>query len=197
MPASPQSSTRKDLFTENDLNSLKQGIDGYGVYSGLTATAGTGLQVVIATGSAYFAGTKVTKSSTTSVNLTAANATLPRRDIIVMNSSGTISAVDGTAALQNISGDSSFQLFDPYPPAVTSGSIILCEIFVGAGATSLSAGYILDKRVILDGDVLRSGENVVLKSGGTLSVYASDGVTLVFKIDESGNVSYKGRMIFL
>ena len=194
MPSSPQSSTRKDLFTENDLNSLKQGIDGYGVYSGLTATVGTGLQVVIATGSAYFAGTKVTKSSTTSVNLTAANATLPRRDIIVLASDGTISAVDGTAALQNVSGDSSFQLFDPYPPAVPSGKIILCEIFVGAAATSLSSPYILDKRVLLDGDVLRSGENVVLKSGGTLNVYASDGITLVFKIDESGNVFYKGRM---
>ena len=197
MAASPQSTTRLDQLNENDANSFKQGINGYGVYSGLVVSAGTGLQVSIATGSAYFAGTKVTKGVATALNLTAADATDPRRDIIVLAPNGTISAVDGAAAGVSPSGYTKFQLWTPYAQPVPAGSIILAEVYVAAGATSLAASDILDKRVLLDTDAVRSGENIVLKAATNLNVYASDGTTLLFTIDNSGNVGILGRVYTL
>jgi hypothetical protein len=197
MVASPQSTTRLDQLNENDANSFKQGIDGYGVFSGLAVSAGTGLQVSVATGSAYFAGTKVTKASPTLVSLTAADPTNPRRDIIVMNSSGTISAVAGTAAAATPGGYTKFQLWTPYAEPIPSGSIILGEVYVAATATSLVASDILDKRILLGSDTLRSGENIVLKAATNLNIYASNGTTLLFTIDDSGNVGILGRVYSL
>jgi hypothetical protein len=195
MPAAPQSISRKDLATKNDPNSIKQGIAGYGVCSGLAVSAGTGLQVSIASGNALFASTLVIKSGATTLNLTAADSTNPRKDIIVLASDGTISAVDGTAAAIYLPSDTKFQLLSPYPEAIPSGKIILAEVYVAAGATSLAASDINDKRVLLSGNYKIS--TVFSADANGITFKASDGTTTIAVLDDSGNWGIKGMQYTL
>jgi hypothetical protein len=192
MADAPQSSTRQDLFTENDPNIIRQGIKGYGVYSGLAPTAGAGLNIAIAAGSAYFDTVKVTKATSTNV-LIATGVTNPRRDIIVMDSAGTISVVQGTAAAVTVSGtDTKFQTFTPYPPPCPANSILIAEIYVAVGAASFAASDILDKRVLLNTNIVRTSEKIVLTTGVNVEFYAPDGTTMLMKLDADGNLYIKG-----
>ena len=189
MAAAPQSSTRKDLFTENDPNAIRQGIYGTGIYSGCATTPGTGLQVTVASGVVYLAGARTTIAGG---NLAIdAPAAYDRRDIVTIDSGGSLAIVKGTEATPD-AGNTSFQHYTPYPPALPSGSILLAEVYVAYGASSFTASDILDKRVLLDNKVVRTSEKIIMTAGQTIDFYASDGVTLLMRLDADGNLSIKG-----
>jgi len=188
MGAAPQSSARKDLFTENDPNSIRQGIYGTGPYSGCAPTPGSGLQVTIAAGVVYLAGVRtVIAGGNVSIDSETGN---DRCDIVTINSGGSLAVVKGTPGKS--AQDTTFQKYVPYPPTLPTGSILLAEVYISDGASSFASSDILDKRVLLDNKVVRTSEKIVMTAGQSIDFYASDGVTLLMSLDSDGNLSIKG-----
>lgn len=114
-----------------------------GVVSGCAVTAqGTpDMTVVVAAGTSMVAGVSATVSAG-NVTITAADATNPRIDLIVINSSGTKSATAGTAAA------------NPVMPAIPASSAVLAAVYVPANDTTIASNQITDKRVLITGRTL-------------------------------------------
>jgi len=88
-------------------------------------------------------------TSDTNVSLDAADATNPRKDLIIVDSSGTITKVTGTPEAANPSDKTGPETSAPKPPNIPSGAVVLAEIWVAAGATSITNSDITDRRVLL------------------------------------------------
>ena len=84
------------------------------------------------------------KTSTTNVVIETADVTNPRIDVIYINSSGVISVSKGTAKAAKPIGETTWQKWEePYPADLsTTDGIILAEIEVPAGVTSIVNAYI-------------------------------------------------------
>ena len=89
-------------------------------------------------------GTFGEKLTTTNVVIDAADATNPRIDVIYVNASGVVSVSKGTARAIKPTGESAWQKWEePYPADLSStAGIILAEVEVPAGATSIIDAYI-------------------------------------------------------
>ncbi len=137
---------------DNDIDSLCDALAGNGVISGLATTqkgAGADMSVDVVLGVYVANGTSVTKSGTTNVVITAAHATLPRKDIIIADSAGNITAVAGTEYAASPVGSTGPQTSAPVPPDITANKIILAEVWVPAAASTIINSYITDKRIVL------------------------------------------------
>ena len=124
------------------LNNLRVAAHGWGVVSGLTVSqraAGANMSVDVASGEAWINGTKITKGSTTNVVITAAHATYDRYDLVVINSSGTISVIAGTAAATSYANDYDLE---------SANAILLAEVEVPATDTTIETAQCTDKRII-------------------------------------------------
>lgn len=121
-----------------DFDIITAGIGGNGVVSGCAVSAQTpaAMAVDVASGSVRINDTDVAVSSG-SVNISAAHATLPRLDLIVVNDSGTLAVENGTAASV------------PQSPAIPADTVALAMVLVKAAVTTIVSGAITDKRVIL------------------------------------------------
>ena len=110
----------------------------WGVLSGLEVTENStpDMNVIVGSGSAIVNGTLVTKSTSTTVAITAADDTNPRITIITLNDSGNITATDGTPAA------------NPVPPDLPANNILLALIWVPAGATAIYNSNIYDRRLM-------------------------------------------------
>ena len=124
-----------------DFDILVQGVNGEGVVSGCAVTAqGTpNMTVAVASGVVRVGGLTVPVSAG-NVTITAAHATLPRFDLIAVNTSGVKSAAAGTAAATAVY---------PSGAAAAGTSVVLAAVYVPAAATSITSTRIEDKRVIL------------------------------------------------
>jgi len=184
----PQSSTRKDLFTENDPNTIRQGISGTGIWSGCAPSPGAGLKVTVASGVVYLAGVKTTYAGgDATIDAETGN---DRRDLVTINSGGSLAVVKGTPGTS--SNDTTFQKYTPYPPTLPAGSILIAEVYITDGATSFSASDILDKRILLDTKLVRTSEKIIMTAGQSIDFYASNGTDLLMSLDADGNLSIKG-----
>ncbi|GAI29478.1 unnamed protein product, partial [marine sediment metagenome] len=136
--------TANDLKSQEDAHTL-----GYGVVNGLKVvpTDPASMDVQVETGKAYVADTLVEKGAVTDLTVTAADPTNPRKDIVVCNSAGTLSIVAGTPEAALPGGNVGVYTLNPEPPSIPANSIILAEIWVPAGATSITGSEIYDKRV--------------------------------------------------
>ena len=107
-----------------------------GVLFGCAVTAqGTpDMTVAVAVGRVTVAGVGAAVTAG-NVTITAADATNPRFDLIVSNSSGTLSATAGTAAA------------NPVFPAIPATSVVLAAVYVPANDTTIAANQITDKRL--------------------------------------------------
>lgn len=120
--------------------------DGNGVLSGCQVTVDTGMTVTVASGTVVVNGVLVTVTGTT---VTAgAASTYDRRDIVVVNSSGTISIVAGTPCTTT-GWTRSTNSLPPVKPAIPSNSVILAELYVAYNTTSIASGNIIDKTAII------------------------------------------------
>jgi hypothetical protein len=99
------------------------------IQSGAVVTAGTGLSVSTSAGVLVREdGTSVTVGASANLALTTANATNPRIDLVVVdNSSGAVSKVDGVAAAT------------PIAPDPGAGKTVLAQVRVNATAVAPSA----------------------------------------------------------
>ena len=79
-----------------------------------------------------------------SVTHDAADATNPRMDMVVVSSAGAVSIVKGTATAESTS--------QTRPPlgTLTSGSLILCVVYITAGLSAIPDANLFDRRLMLD-----------------------------------------------
>lgn len=135
-----------------DIDVLAAGDNGSTVQTGCAVTphsSGASLNIDVAAGTVMLAGAVLAVSAQANKTIAAADATNPRRDLITINSSGTVIVTSGTAAAT------------PCLPSIPATSVVIAVVDVPANATSITANNITDKRV-LNGD---SGWQVV-GSGG-------------------------------
>lgn len=109
---------------------------GYGVVSGLDVAAQStpNMTLNVGPGVIYLpSGDRYALLGAT-IAVNAANATNPRIDIVYVSSAGVISYLAGTAAAS------------PTAPALSAGGVLLAEIAVAAGTSSITAANVTDKR---------------------------------------------------
>lgn len=179
-----------------DFDLLLNAIRRIGLTTGcqVTAQLTPDMTLGVAIGQIEQAGTRYQVASG-NVTITTANATNPRFDLVVADATGTKAVRTGTASA------------NPVFPALTTGDVVLAAVYVPAAVTAITAGMVVDKRVLLpptllsafgdgnDGVVNFDGTTTVLgmaPSGGTYSlsrdVYLDDGsqVSGTAKINTSG-----------
>lgn len=147
---------------QTDLDILVAGHNGIGVVSGcdVTAQGSPNMTVAVAAGTARIGGNLVTVAGG-NVTITAANATNPRFDLIVVDNSGAKSAVAGTAAASPIV---------PTHPGSTYAA--LATVYVPANDTAVNTNQITDKRVILEAWSFTTPVNA--QTGTTYTLVAGD-----------------------
>lgn len=118
-----------------DIDILVAALGGQGVVSGgaVTAQGSPDQTVAVAAGVARINGALVTVASG-NVNMSAADVTNPRFDLVVVNDAGTKSAVDGVAAAS------------PIFPAIPANSVVLAAVRRAANDNAIATAEIIDKR---------------------------------------------------
>lgn len=136
-----------------DIDILTAGHSATGVVSGcaVTAQGSPDMTVAVASGTVSILGVNQAVTSG-NVTITAAHATLARKDIVVVGNTGTKSVTAGTAAAQ------------PLKPAVPANSVVLAEVYVPAADPAVNTNQITDKRVIVGGVQSTSMRLLVRKS---------------------------------
>ena len=113
---------------------------GNGVISGLAVTergAGANMSVDVAAGDARADGTLRNFASVTNVVISTSDPSNPRKDLVVINSAGSIVILAGTPEAATPSGQVRRFTLTPSPADLTDGDMILAEMWVGAGVTSI------------------------------------------------------------
>lgn len=137
---------------DNLINAILHALQQNAVISGMAVTErseGANMSVDVAAGVYRASGTKVTKGSKTNVAIAAADATNPRKDIIVADSAGNITAVTGTPEAADPSNLTGPETLAPKPEDIPTGKIILAEVWVGAGVTQVNTADVTDRRVVI------------------------------------------------
>lgn len=124
-------------------------ISGIGVVSGCEVTADTpaSMDLDVAAGVVAFGLASVSVSAG-EVAIPAAHATLPRRDLIVVDNAGAKSVVQGTPAAVTTYADGDISGV-PVLPDLPANRVAIRAVDVPAGATSLTNSEHLDRRAII------------------------------------------------
>lgn len=132
-------------YYAEQMSSIFNGIITDGVFSAignaLMTVAGTGLQVIVKTGKAWFNGTWTLNDALLPLDITAADVSLNRIDAVILevNSSASVRA----NSIKVLKGTASA---NPQKPTLTNESLIhqyaLAYVTISAGATSISASNI-------------------------------------------------------
>ncbi len=137
------------ILSSSELDRDSAGVEGtfgWSTQSGaVTFTSGLTFAVALVSTGDYKVNSVVgTAYAGGNVVLDTQHPTLPRVDVIVITSSGAVSALTGTpAALTTISG--------PVPSTPTTAQLEIARIFVPASGTLLTAANITDRRHALAG----------------------------------------------
>lgn len=128
-------STFQSLLWQEYLDVLIAGLQGIDcVLSGLAITGGADMTPAVAKGSVLSNGVMFAVAAA-DVTITTANATNPRIDLIVVNSSGALAVRAGAAAAT------------PKPPARTANDVVIGAVYVPANDTAIGTSQIVDMRV--------------------------------------------------
>lgn len=144
-----------------DFDIIIEGFANIGVLSGCAVTSNnitpvspnTTLTNAIAVASGTISS-GITASATVtagSLTVTASNSTLPRFDLVVVNTSGTKSVRAGTPST------------NPVFPTPASNEIVLAAVYVPPSATTIAAGNIIDKRIFVVNPVVNGSNNVATR----------------------------------
>lgn len=121
-----------------------------GVTTGLGATVtGVDLTVTIGTGQCRNGGIMRDFTSTTAIDFTGdPDSSNPKKVLIVVNSSGTIVKRLGTAVAANPPTNVRRSTFHPDPPILTSGDLVLHEVWLDTSTTAILAADVSDRQVV-------------------------------------------------
>lgn len=128
----------QSILFSGDLDIVTAGIDAVDcVLSGgaVTAQGSPNMTVAVAKAAVMTNGVLKAVAANASVTISAANATFPRLDLVVIDSTGAIQVRAGTAAA------------NPKPPARTANDVVLAIVYVPANDTTISSDQIVDKRM--------------------------------------------------
>lgn len=166
-----------------DRNVIAQSLSGNGVVSGCgvsinTGTLGTGGNALtVGSGSIKFGSTAVSVSSQ-SLDLDTGDSSNPRKDVVYLNSSGTATVRKGQAEQAQPTGAVSRNAERPAPDEFDdfdSVGVPIAEVWVPAGATSVSSSDISDVRLApaaieKDGStILRDNESATITAPWTFN----------------------------
>jgi hypothetical protein len=175
-----------------DFTALQVTESGTGVVTGCGVTADTGLTVTVASGTVVVAGVLVAVTGTT-VTANAAS-TYDRKDIVVVNSSGTISVTEGTPCT-TAGWTRSTNALPPVKPAIPSNSVLLAELYIASTTTTITSGNIVDKTTPAVSTMyaptgLTGATTLTRYVGGTAGGPPTSGTFLAgdYVIDNSGNI---------
>ena len=186
-----QNDVQSILFQE-DLGIMISGLSGVDcVLSGCACTAqgSPDMTVAVAKGAVLSNGVMfpVTAGNAT---ITTANATNPRIDAVVVNSSGAKAVRAGTAAAA------------PKPPNRTANDVVLAYVFVPANDTTISTAQIVDKGISPPSPTLiyKATDAVTTNTAATVELLnkANNGVTIpsgMFKAGRILRVRMGGNML--
>ena len=155
-----------------DWAALTAGESSTGVINGCGVTQHTGsdMNVAVAAGNIFVnGGASIAVAAVTSLAIGAASAS-DRRDIVTVNSSGTVSVTAGTACgtagwTRNSSG------LPPVKPSIPANSVLLAEVYVAATTTVITtAANIIDKTLIIGVAPIQ----VTTQSGTTYTLALTD-----------------------
>lgn len=125
----------QSILFQEDLDVLLAGISGVDcVLSGLAVTGGADMTPAVAKG-AVLSNRVMFAVAAADVTITAADATNPRIDLIVVTSAGALAVRAGTAAAA------------PKPPARTANDVVIAQVYVPANDTAIATSQIKDRRV--------------------------------------------------
>ena len=157
-----------------DPNQLISALSGSSVISGLEVSTSSGMAVTIASGRAYVGGAPKEVSGT---NVTlSSGGSLPRKDIIWVNSDGVLQVSSGAPEEKDPTNANRFNLAVPSPPSLAGiVSTVIAEVFIDANQTSLTSADIRDRRVIIIGQGGQTEEYDNGDSGTSLEVYWNNG----------------------
>ena len=134
------------VLDQTDIAIMVAGIEQTGVVSGCGVTASTGsgsLAVTVASGVYQLSGVSYSFAGA-SINSGWTASAYDRRDIITINSSGTLTLVQGTPTTgANWFSSSSF--YPPVKPSIPAGSVVLAEVYIPGGISVLTQSDIVDK----------------------------------------------------
>jgi len=129
-------------WEHTDIAALIGGVNGDGVVSGLGVSESVtpAMTVLVASGSCEVGDVRYTEGSSQNLNISNGDATHPRKDIVVYDTSaGNPAVVEGTPAAA------------PIPPDIPSGDIYLALIHVAANETTSIVNTDIDEgRVFVD-----------------------------------------------
>lgn len=166
-----------------------------GVIQGLAVTPNSGLAVDVSAGYVYFGSNAVTVATDT-VTPSAADATDPRFDLVVVNNSGVLSIVEGTVDSNPVVPTFDIESFIPVArlnitaglTTITTSEIKDTRMFneVASGGWNPSPAFVSDTTEQLKISVSTSstsqalGSNVIsaiIKNGGVNTVFLNQGAT--------------------
>lgn len=161
----PANNIQAILFQEY-LDVLVAGINGIDcVLSGCAATAQGSPDMTVAVAKGAVLTNGVLKAvAAANATITAADATNPRLDLVVINSSGALAVRAGTAAAE------------PKPPARTANDVALAVVYVPANDTTIAANQITDMRVLRTQGpitIAKVTSAVVFNTTSTIQTYLS------------------------
>jgi len=129
------------LFQEY-LDVLLAGINGVDcVLSGLVVTGGADMTPAVAKG-AVLSNSVMFAVAAADVTISAADATNPRLDLIVVTSAGALAVRAGTPAAA------------PKPPARTANDVVIAVVYVPANDTAIGTSQITDLRVVRNSGIV-------------------------------------------
>lgn len=131
---------RQSVWYTTDIAILVAGHAGVGVLTGceVTAQGAPDMTLAVASGTIQAtAGAAAVTVTAGNVNITAADGTNPRIDLVTVAANGTKTVTDGTAAAA------------PKPPDLPAGHIALAMVDVPANDAAIATAQITSKRVIV------------------------------------------------
>ncbi len=128
-------------------------LPGNGIISGMThSVTGTNLIVTIASGSCRTNGTTHTFATSTDINFAGdPDTSNPKKALIVVDSSGAVTKRVGIAGVPYPLGQTGRYTYDPDPPEITSGDIVLCEVWLETNATAIHTDDVTDRKITVAG----------------------------------------------
>ncbi|MGH7343154.1 MAG: hypothetical protein ACREKH_21920, partial [Candidatus Rokuibacteriota bacterium] len=125
----------QSILFQEDLEILAAGVSGLDcVLSGFAITGGADMTPAVAKGAVLSNGVLFAVAAA-DVTITAADATNPRLDLVVVTSAGAFAVRAGTPAAA------------PKPPTRTANDVVLWMVYVPANDTAIATSQCIDKRV--------------------------------------------------
>lgn len=138
----------------NNFNAIAEGIKGNGVIWGCAVkeNSPTGMSVLVEVGEYLANWTRNYIDAETEVTITAADAVKPRKDLIVGDAVGNLTAVAGTPEAAQPTGKEGIYAQYPMPPDIPANKTLFGEGWVEEEVEEILDVDITDRRVMLRGN---------------------------------------------